>query len=160
MYLNCKTYFSFRYGTFSTEELVKEGAQAGATSLALTNINNTCDAWDFVQFCTDHKIKPIVGAEIQNDNRLLYILLAANSNGLRWINEFLSKHLLEAKPFPEKTANIPFFQNAADGFVVYPLKGNKTVDELLVNELIGVAPWEVNKLFGLNVAQHQDKFII
>jgi DNA-directed DNA polymerase III PolC len=160
MYLNCKTYFSFRYGTFSTEELVKEGAEAGATSLALTNINNTCDAWDFVQFCTDHKIKPIVGAEIQNDNRLLYILLAANSNGLRWINEFLSKHLLEAKPFPEKTANIPFFQNAADGFVIYPLKGNKTVDELLVNELIGVAPWEVNKLFGLNVAQHQDKFII
>jgi error-prone DNA polymerase len=108
MYLNCKTYFSFRYGTFSTEELVKEGAEAGATSLALTNINNTCDAWDFVQFCQDHKIKPILGTEIRNGNQLLYILLAANNNGLRWINEFLSKHLLEEKPFPERLSRLLF----------------------------------------------------
>jgi DNA-directed DNA polymerase III PolC len=160
MYLNCKTYFSFRYGTFSTEELVKEGAEAGATSLALTNINNTCDAWDFVQFCHDRKIKPILGAEIRNGNQLLYTLLAANNNGLRWINEFLSKHLLEEKPFPVKAEQTSFFEQPADGFVIYPLKGNKTVEELLVNELIGVAPWEVNKLFGIDMAQHQQKFIV
>jgi len=24
MYLNCKTYFSFKYGTYGTEELVKK----------------------------------------------------------------------------------------------------------------------------------------
>lgn len=108
MYLNCKTYFSFRYGSFSTEELVKEGAESGATSLALTNINNTCDAWDFVQFCRDNNIKPILGAEIRNGHQLLYILLAANNRGLCWINEFLSKHLLADQPFPEKAEAIPF----------------------------------------------------
>src|ERR1700754_1876414 len=150
MNLNCKTYFSFRYGTFSTEELVKEGAEAGATSMALTNINNTCDAWDFVQFCNEHNIKPILGTEIQNENRLLYILLAANNKGLCWINHFLSKHLLDAKPFPEKSETI-FFDDPSDGFVIYPLKGNKTVEELFSNELIGVAPWEVNKLFGIDM---------
>lgn len=28
------------------------------------------------------------------------------------------------------------------------------------NELIGVAPWEVNKLFGINMLQYQQKFIV
>ena len=32
MYL-CKTFFSLKYGTFSTEQLVKEGVEAGATAL-------------------------------------------------------------------------------------------------------------------------------
>ena len=29
MYINCKTYYSFRYGTFSTEALVNTAAEAG-----------------------------------------------------------------------------------------------------------------------------------
>ena len=50
MYLNCKTYFSFLYGTYGTEELVKAAAENGVTTMALTNINNTCDMWDFVDW--------------------------------------------------------------------------------------------------------------
>ena len=65
MYL-CKTFFSLKYGTYSTEELVQAGMNAGANSLALTNINCTCDAWDFVQFCQQQQIKPILGVEIRN----------------------------------------------------------------------------------------------
>jgi DNA polymerase-3 subunit alpha len=42
MYLNCKTYFSFRYGTYSAEELVKDASELGITRVGLTNINNTC----------------------------------------------------------------------------------------------------------------------
>ena len=79
MYINCKTYFSFHYGTFATEELVKAGVEAGATELALTNINSTCDAWDFVQYCRQQNIKPILGVEIRNGHKLLYILLAKTS---------------------------------------------------------------------------------
>ena len=96
-----KTYFSFKYGTLSTEELVTAGVEAGATTLALTNINSTCDAWDFVDFCQHKNIKPILGVEIRRENTLLYILLAANNNGFRRINEFLTGHLLEKKPFPD-----------------------------------------------------------
>lgn len=51
MYLNCKTYFSFRYGTYGTEELVKTAVALGVQRLALTNINATCDTWDFVRAC-------------------------------------------------------------------------------------------------------------
>lgn len=158
MYINCKSYFSFHYGTFSTEELVKTGAETGATALALTNINNTCDAWDFVSLCRQEGIKPILGTEIRNGDQLLYILLAANNKGFAWINDFLSTHLQQHKPFPEKAVQHPFFTDLWDGYVIYPME-NKTAEELLPNELLGVLPTEVNKLFGLTPSL-RDKYVI
>src|SRR5579871_6647173 len=117
MYL-CKTYFSFKYGTFSTKALVSGGLDAGATTLALTNINSTCDAWDFVQYCREAGIRPVVGAEIRNGNKLLYILIAANNAGFQRINAFLSDYLLEKKDFPDTPARV--FQRPQDGFIIYP----------------------------------------
>src|SRR5437870_2099489 len=108
MYLNCKTNYSFRYGTFFTEELVKAAAAIGITALGLTNIKSNCDAWDFVLHCHKEKIKPILGAEIRNGDKVLYVLIAANNRGFAWINKFLSDHLLEKKPFPETAVNEPF----------------------------------------------------
>src|SRR3954447_13611376 len=145
MYLNCKTYYSFRYGTFSTAALVDTAVNKGVTALALTNINCTCDLWDFVKLCREAGIKPIVGVEVRNEDKLLYILLAANNNGLVWINEFLSNHLLNKRPFPEPCAQQPFFNDAPDGLVIYPF-GTKPLDDVRSNERIGVLPWEVNKL--------------
>jgi error-prone DNA polymerase len=159
MYLNCKTYFSFRYGTFATDELVKAGVESGATSLALTNINSTCDAWDFVQFCNQSRIRPILGAEIRNKNKLLYILLASNNKGFAWINNFLSSYLQRDIPFPEIAEEDPFFADIWDGYVIYPL-GGKPLDKLLPNELIGVLPTEVNKLFSINHQSFREKFVV
>src|SRR3954471_13343418 len=153
MYLNCKTYYSFRYGTFSTEELVNTAVENGVTALALTNINTTCDLWEFVKLCREAGIKPVVGVEIRNEDKLLYILLAANNNGLMWINEFLSDHLLNKRPFPEPFAQQPFFTNAPDGFVIYPF-GTKPLEDLLLNERIGVLPWEGNKLYAVDVKKY------
>ena len=81
-----------RYGTYSTEELVNTAIEQGVDMLALTNINGTYDCWDFVNFCQQKNIKPVVGTEIRNDDDLLYILLAKNNNGLKAINEYLSYH--------------------------------------------------------------------
>src|SRR5690349_3848496 len=111
MYLNCKTYFSLRYGTYNTEELVKKAVDMGITALALTNINTTSDAWDFYQHCTNHSLKPILGAEIRNGDDICYILLAANLEGFEWINGFLSHYLQEEIPFPETAGKECFFQN-------------------------------------------------
>ena len=99
MYLNCKTFFSYRYGTLSTEELVKEGVEAGATSMALTNINNTADWWDFYSFCAEQNIHAVLGAEIRNEDDLLFILLARNNKGLAEINQYLTRHFQEQKIF-------------------------------------------------------------
>lgn len=159
MYINCKTYFSFKYGTFSTQELVKAAVDNGATALALTNINSTCDIWDFVKDCNAESIKPIAGVEVRNDDKLLYILLAANNKGFAWINEFLSIHLQAKKSFPEMATTHSFFTDECDGFVIYPLETKKSED-LFPNEKIGVLPSEINKLFGVNLQGCRDKLVI
>jgi DNA polymerase-3 subunit alpha len=105
VYLNCKTYHSFRYGTFSTEKLVLAAVEKGVTSLALTNINSTCDLWQFVRLCNQYHIKPIAGVEVRNEDTFLYLLLARNLDGFQFIHEFLSKHLVAKNPFPAFAEN-------------------------------------------------------
>src|SRR6476620_8019215 len=114
MYLNCKTNFSFRYGTFKTEELVTEAESLGITTMAITNINNTCDVWDFVDHCNEAGIKPVAGVEIRNGNTFLYILLAKNNTGFLEINQFISQHLQAGLPFESR------FHVSTNVFVIYP----------------------------------------
>ena len=159
MYFNCKTYYSFRYGTFSTEELVAVAVENGITSLGLTNINSTCDVWAFVKHCQEVEIKPIVGVEIRNEDKLLYILLAANNNGLTCIHEFVSDHLINKKDFPETFSGVSLFNQYEDGFIIYPLYA-KPLPELLPNERIGILPWEVTKFFSLDWKRHQERFVV
>src|ERR1035437_5728180 len=130
MYLNCKTYYSFRYGTISTEELVNTAVDKGVFTLVLTNINSTCDVWEFVKLSHEVGIKPIAGVEVRNGDEFLYILIATNNKGLAWIHAFLSEHLIEKKPFPNAAT---FFENNEDGFVIYSLNA-EPLPELLPNE--------------------------
>ena len=153
MYLNCKTYFSFLYGTYSTEELVKAAAGNGVTTMALTNINNTCDIWDFVDFCKEQHIKPVAGTEVRNGSELLYILLAKNNQGFQLINRFLSAHLHEKKLFPERP---PLRDNV---YVIYPF-GKISLDQLREDEFTGVQTTEINKLFGLSFQPYAHKLVI
>ncbi|MFT3823808.1 MAG: DNA polymerase III subunit alpha [Chitinophagaceae bacterium] len=159
MYINCKSYFSLLYGTFSTKELVETASEKGVTTMALTNINSTCDIWDFIQHCTEAGIKPVVGAEIRNGDKLMYILLAANLAGVTAIHGFLSVHLTAKKDFPEAVMDYPFFNDCNDGFVVYPL-GGKPFERLGVNERIGILHSELTQLPGTGWQQYADKFII
>lgn len=152
MYLNCKTYFSFRFGTYGTEELVTHAARLGITRFALTNINNTCDAWDFVDYCQKNKINPVLGSEIRNGNDVCYILLAKNNKGFEQINRFISEHQKDEKAYPKR----PDLQ---DIYCIYPF-GSVSVNELQANELIGVQVMDINKLFGLSVQIHIDKYVI
>jgi DNA polymerase-3 subunit alpha len=159
MYVNCKTYFSYRYGTYDTKELVQQAKAMGIRYLALTNINGTPDAWDFVHFCRDTKdgeeiaIKPILGSEIRNGNEFCYLLIARNDTGLMHINRFISNYKIKDKPFPVR----PVFDG--DVFIIYAL-GKYQPGELHGNELIGVRVSEINRLFSMPVKDHPDKFIV
>ena len=153
MYLNCKTYFSFQYGTYGTEELVKAAVELGVSALALTNINNTCDIWDFVDFCQQSQIKPVAGTEIRNESQFLYILLAKNNRGFKYINLFISQHLHEKKEFPPKP------DLGTDVYVIYPF-GVYKPGELKEHELIGIETMELNKLFGQDIRSYSQKFVI
>ena len=147
------------YGTFSTKELVQAAVEQGATAMALTNINSTCDVWDFVQYCREEGIKPIAGVEIRNSGTLLYILLAANNRGLEWIHRFVSDHIQSSKAFPLQLVAAHFFDYLSDGFVVYPLH-TKPPDALQLNERIGVKPSEVNLLFNIDFKKYRHAFVI
>jgi DNA polymerase III alpha subunit len=159
MYINCKTYYSFRYGTFSTEELVLTAVEKGVPSLTLTNINSTCDLWDFVRLCNEHHIKPVPGVEVRNDHTFLYLLLARNLDGLQFIHEFLSEHLVAKKPFPVVTENPSCFNNVCDGFVIYPF-GSKPLPDLKENERIGIRSWDLNQMINLDWKAHKNKLVL
>jgi DNA polymerase-3 subunit alpha len=138
---------------------VLAGVELGVSAMALTNINSTCDTWDFVQFCKQHAIKPVAGVEIRNDDCLLYILLAANNKGFASINQFLSNHLQSQNPFPKTLIPDAVPWIGEEVFVVYTL-GSKQPEELLANEFIGIAPWEINKLYGSKVHLFRNKFVL
>ena len=121
--------------------------------MALTNINSTADLWDFVDFCRQKNIKPVAGVEVRNEDSFLYILLAKNNIGLLAIHRFLSEHLQQKKQFPLR----PQFSN--DVYIIYGLGSHEPV-HLHENELIGVQPNEVNKLYGMNAHLYPSKFVI
>ena len=131
---------------------MKEGVAKGARAMALTNINNTCDTWDFVDFCKEQGIKPIAGAEIRNGDTFMYVLLAKNNNSFFGINRFLSTHLSGKQPFPDKPT-------LEDVFVIYAFD-KIPAQELGENELLGVQTTEVNKIFRQPVLAYPGKYVI
>ena len=139
-YLNTHTYYSLRYGTLSVERVINRAKEAGAETVAITDINNTTAIPDAVNAARNAGIHLLAGAEIHRRNRLVFTLLARNNEGFREINEFLSHHNMRKKTFPVQA---PAFR---DVYVVYP-PGYKVPDALLPNERIGVRPGEVNGLF-------------
>ncbi|MGJ1204973.1 DNA polymerase III subunit alpha [Sphingobacterium lactis] len=141
MFLNCKTWFSFHYGTYPTKDLVERAQQLGVKAMALTNINSTADCWDFVLKCREVGIKPILGVEVRNENQLCYILLAKNNAGLLLIHRFLSEYKQRKMPFPERP---PFPLD--DIWVIYAFKDHPALDSLQPGELIGLKQEDLNKL--------------
>ncbi|MCW3467690.1 DNA polymerase III subunit alpha [Chitinophaga nivalis] len=153
MYLNCKTFFSLRYGTMPASTLLEKAHELGITSLALTNINHTSDAWEFVAQCREYLIKPILGVECRNEHTFKYLLLARNQEGWYHINAFLSAYLQTEQPFPDTAPVLPHT------FVIYAW-GNRSPAALAPHELLGIRPREVNQLFRTDTAAIRDKLVI
>jgi len=154
MFLNCKTWFSFHYGTFPTLDLVERAQLLGVKAMALTNINSTADCWDFVLKCQQSNIKPIVGVEIRNENDLCYILLAKNNTGLREIHSFLSFYKQRKLNFPK---TIPFLSQ--DIWVIYSFDNHPEIETLGAHELIGLRIEDLNKLSWQD-ALHADCWVV
>ncbi|CAH0336579.1 Error-prone DNA polymerase [Flavobacterium sp. CECT 9288] len=139
MYLNCHSYHSLRYGTIPLNELVQQAKISGLTSVALTDINTVTGIYDFTKQCKEVGIKPIVGVEFRQNNRLLFIGLAKNQKGIGEMCRFLTQHNLSKTHLPEVA---PVFENV---FVIYPT--TNMPNELRNFEYIGIRPEEVIKLF-------------
>lgn len=152
MYLNCHSYFSLRYGTLSPAELVAAAVKRNLPVLALTDINNTSVAFEFVQLCKQVGIKPIIGIEFRKDNRWLYTGLAKNWKGFYQLNKLLTDCSLDGKELPEVPPEM------SDTFIIYP-RLIKPIECFGENEFLGVRPEYVNRLYFAEVRHHQHKLV-
>ncbi|WP_299220825.1 DNA polymerase III subunit alpha [uncultured Aquimarina sp.] len=142
MYLNCHSYYSLRFGTFSEIDLLELAKENQINCLALTDINSTTACLNFIRKAKDYQIKPIVGIDFRNNHQQLYVGVAKNNEGYKELNAFLSHHSHHKLNFPIKA---PQLKNT---IIIYPL--NQIIEikktEFLPNEFIGVSIKEISKL--------------
>ena len=82
MYINCHTYYSLRYGTFSEADLLSLARENGIRCLALTDINNTSAALNFVRRAKEFDIRPILGIHRDTDARRHIHIALVQCDGL------------------------------------------------------------------------------
>ena len=151
MYLNVHSQYSLRYGTLSIEKLMEEAKARGINQLVLTDINNSTGIMEFMRACDAHDIKPIGGIEFRRDKKLLYIGIAANREGMRELNEFLTAHNFSGDPLPDEC--MPF----KHAFVVYPFRYKGV---LRANEFLGIRFDELHQLYGKDLAAIKSKLVV
>jgi error-prone DNA polymerase len=126
----------------SVEQLVQQAAEHGLESIALTDINNSTGMPEFVAECEKQGVRPVAGIEFRNNNEFLYTGLAANKEGMRELNDFLTQNNIfsTAAAFPP-----PRFVNA---HIIYS-SDRLPERKLYENEWIGIRPREVNRLLTM-----------
>ncbi|WP_194778528.1 DNA polymerase III subunit alpha [Pararhodonellum marinum] len=152
MFINCHSYYSFKYGTMSVEKLITEAKAKKLDALALTDINSVSGVFPFMREAQQKGIHPVIGIDFRNGARQQYIGLARNQEGFYELNLHLSHHRIKGLPFGERA---PGF---GDSFIVYPF-GEK-VFSLRENEYIGVTPFQLNRLMKSPWYRYKDKLVL
>jgi DNA polymerase-3 subunit alpha len=154
MFLNCHTFYSMRYGVLSPAQLVEKAAQWGMRRLALTDINNTSCFVEFEALCLEKGIEPIYGIDFRDSNgRQQYIGLAKNARGQLELNRLLSTCSMQGTPLPE---NAPALENT---WIIYP-RLLKPIRQFRDNELLGIRPEHIARLFNHDLLHFQHKLVI
>jgi DNA polymerase-3 subunit alpha len=156
MYLNCHTYYSLRYGTFSEEALLALARECGVGRIALTDINNTSAGLNFVRRAPEFQVEPLLGIDFRNGIDPCFVGIARNNEGFFELNRFLSHHLHEGEPLPERA---PDFSQA---YVIYPfekvLMGEMTA--FAPHEFIGVSLRDLRRLPFTRIAELRDRLVV
>lgn len=137
----------------SVEQMVQKAKDKGLDIIALTDINNSTAVPEFAGGCRKKGISPVAGIEFRNGNEFLYAGIARNNNGMKELNEFLSRHNFEKTEF---SFPAPHF---SDAYVIYSLSkvpGRKLYD----NERIGVRNSEVSRLISTTAVQRLQMVIL
>ncbi len=140
MYLNCHSFYSFRYGTLKPEQLLDWAADHHIPRLTLTDINSTAGCLEFIRLAYVKEVQPVVGVDFRNGIDPCFVALARNNEGFREINTHLSTHQGSNIPFPPEAP--PSFHNV---YVIYPI--HKAPERTLHDhEYIGVRSSQLIKL--------------
>jgi len=140
MYLNCHTYYSLRYGTFSELELLKLAQESHVTQLVLTDINNTSAGLNFVRKASEYNVRPLLGID----------------EGYLELNDFLSEHLHEEK---EIMAIAPEFKNS---YVIYPFEKvlQNEIKTFRPHEYIGISIADLRRLPFSSLINFKDRLVV
>jgi len=169
MFLNVHSAYSLKYGTLSIDQLIAAARNLGIHQMVLTDINNSTGAVEFIRECykqgipkeadeihkgnIPYQIKPLAGIEFRIDNRLLYVGIARNREGMRELNEFLSCHNINHIPLPEIP---PEMKNV---YIIYPFQ--KTFQQTLkANEFVGIRGKQLNLLYGHPILKQKEKLLV
>lgn len=156
MYLNCHTYYSLRYGTFSVEALCELAVKNGVKNLTLTDINNTSGCLSLIKIAGNYGINPLIGVDFRNGVEQQYVGIAKNNKGFLQLNEHLSQHLHIQKDFEKDAPVLP------DCFVIFPFEkvvADKKTD-FRENEFIGVSVENIGKLRFSEIKKMKEKLVI
>ncbi|MGI9546203.1 MAG: PHP domain-containing protein, partial [Flavobacteriaceae bacterium] len=156
MYLNCHTYYSLRYGTFSEVALLELARENQVTQLVLTDINNTSASLNFVRKAPKYNIKPILGIDFRNGADQCFVGIAKNNKGYQELNTFLSAHLHEEKEISQRA---PKFKHA---YVIYPFEKVLLNDQsdFREHEFIGISIRDLRRLPFSSLVEKKDKLLV
>ena len=156
MYLNCHTYYSMRYGTFSELELLQLAQENHVTRLALTDINNTSAGLNFVRKAAEFDITPVLGIDFRNGIDPCFVGIAKNNDGYLELNDYLSEHLHQKKRF---SPIAPQFKNS---FVIYPFEKVVQNEQKAFSdhEFIGISVNDLRRLPFSRLLKLKSKLIV
>lgn len=177
MYLNCHTYYSFKFGTMSPESLLQEATAKGVRKLAVTDINNTSAILDMHRLAKKCGIQPIAGIDFRRGAQQQFIGIAKNHHGFFQLNTFLSKCLDEGEAgLTGKAAQAPdHAPDFTDAFIIYPYASVRagvnaggparqaavlTAAGLRAHEFIGIKPSDINHLRFSPWKNHPGKLVL
>lgn len=139
MLLNVHSHYSLRYGTLSLEQIIESMKLYGFDTAVLTDINNSSAVLDFIRQCKKKEFKGLAGMEFRTNDHLHFIGIAKNTEGFKELNDLQTSVNFKQLKLTDKA---PHFQNT---FTIYPY-GKMSVDELQLNEFIGIRPNELTKI--------------
>ncbi len=153
MFLNCHTWFSFKYGTMPIDRLFDEAKRLGIHKLMITEINNTASYIDFLRIIEERKsefdLTIALGMEFRQGSEFRFIALAQSNAGFENINRYRSYLNNEGLLIPERAPALE------ETYIIYAWD-KLHPQELAENEFIGIRASQLTK-FMLRRELHEFK---
>jgi len=157
------SYYSFRYGILSPEQVLEQAMANDYDVVALADINSTSAALHFVRIAQKKGVKPVIGIDFRNGAQPCFMALAKNNEGFREINAYLSQFLhsgedipAEAPPFAHVVVIYPFLSFADSASA----RAGGPDHTLRPNEYIGVDPHDLIRLSRSPWVRRRDKLVM
>lgn len=158
MLTNTHTYYSYKFGTWKPDALLKRAVEYGYDSVCITDINNTSAIIESLRLSKrEVPIRIIPGIDFRNGADQKFVAIPKNNDGYRMVNAFLTQHLHSGEVIPDIAPNwqdvwviYPFYKLPADGHRQMSVgnDGNLSVDSLPLpaNHFIGIRPQDIPQL--------------